>query len=128
MQRWGHVFRGNDSEEKQIRDLFDKLYKEYVAKGIPCYMGEYGVVTRKSSADEKYREYYLEYFTRCAYLNGIAMMLWDNNSNNPDGEMFYFFDHNDGFCHFPSLIETMVKAATSTDEAYTLKSIYDNAK
>lgn len=122
------MFRGNDSEEKQIRDLFDKLYKEYVAKGIPCYMGEYGVVTRKSSADEKYREYYLEYFTRCAYLNGVPAMLWDNNSNNPDGEMFYFFDHNDGSCHFPSLIETMVKAATSTDEAYTLKSIYDNAK
>lgn len=55
-------------------------------------------------------------------------MLWDNNSNNPDGEMFYYFDHNDGACHFPSLIEMMVKAATSTDAEYTLKSIYDNAK
>ena len=128
VQRWGHIYKGNDSDEKQIRDLFDKLYKEYVAKGIPCYMGEYGVVTRKSSADEKYREYYLEYFTRCAYLHSIPAMLWDNNSNNPDGEMFYYFDHNDGTCHFPSLVETMVKAATSSDANYTLQSIYDNAK
>lgn len=127
VQRWGHVYKGNDSDEKQIRDLFDKLYNEYVAKGIPCYMGEYGVVTRKSAADEKYREYYLEYFTRCAYLHGIPMMLWDNNNNDPSGEMFYYFDHNDGTCHFPSLVEMMVKAATSTDADYTLQRIYNNA-
>lgn len=128
VQKWGHKYKGNDSDEKQIRDIFDKLHKEYIAKEIPCYMGEYGVVTRKSSANEKYRQYYLEYFTRCAYLNGIPMMLWDNNNNNSDGEMFYFFDHNDGTCHYESLVRTMIKAATSSDANYTLQSIYDKAE
>lgn len=128
VQQWGHKYRGNDSDEKQIRELFDKLYAEYIAKEIPCYMGEYGVVTRSSSSYEKYRQYYLEYFTRCAYLHGIPTMLWDNNNNNPNGEMFYFFDHNDGTCHNESLVKMMIKACTSSDVNYTLQSIYDNAK
>lgn len=127
VQKWGHKYKGNDSDEKQIKNLFDNLYAEYVAKGIPCYMGEYGVVTRKSTADEKYRQYYLEYFTRCAYLHGIPVMLWDNN-NNGNGEKFYFFDHNDGTCHEESLVKMMIKAGTSADADYTLQSVYDNAQ
>lgn len=127
VQKWGHKYKGNDNDENQIRDLFDKLKAHYVDNGIPCYMGEYGVVTRKSSADEKYRQYYLEYFTRCAYLHGIPVMLWDNN-NNGSGERFYFFNHNDGTCHNESLVKMMINAGTSTDADYTLQSIYDNAK
>ena len=129
VQQWGHWYKGNDRDERQIQDLFEKLYKTYVAKDIPCYMGEYGVVKRKSDADEKYREYYLEYFTRCASLKGIPMMLWDNNTLS--GEAFQFISHDDGT--FPSelnesLVRMMIHAATSTDPAYTLKSVYDKTR
>ena len=80
-------------------------------------------------ADEKYREYYLEYFTRCASLKGIPMMLWDNNTLS--GEAFQFISHDDGT--FPSelnesLVRMMIHAATSTDPAYTLKSVYDKTR
>lgn len=128
VQRWGHVFRGNDSDEKQVDDLFAKLRDKYIMNNIPCYMGEYGAVTRKSSADEKYRTYYLEYFCRAAYYHGIPVMLWDNNSNSSSGEAFYFINHKDGSFNNESLVRLMIKAATSTDASYTLKQIYNNAK
>lgn len=126
VQSWGHKAKGNDNDERQIRDLFDKLQKAYIDKNIPCYMGEYGVVKRKSAADEKYREYYLEYFTRCAYLHGIPPMLWDNNATS--GEVFHFINHNDGSFYEESLVRMMINAGTSTDPDYTLKSIYDKAR
>lgn len=128
-QQWGHWYKGNDRDERQIQDLFEKLNRKFVAHDIPCYMGEYGVVKRKASADEKYREYYLEYFTRCAYLNGIPPMLWDNNATS--GEVFHFVNHNDGSFNEESeesLVRMMINAATSTDTGYTLKSIYDKAR
>ncbi len=126
IDKWGHKYKGNDDDEQAIQKLFKNLHDKYVANGIPCYMGEFGCVKRMSSVNEKYREYYLEYFTRCAYLNHIPMMLWDNNATS--GEVFHFINHNDGAFYERALMEMMIKAGTSTDPAYTQQSINDKAK
>ncbi len=130
VQKWGHTYRGNSSEEDAIKSLMASLKTAYVDKGIPCYIGEYGVTMRKNAADEKYRTYYLEYFCRAAYTYGLPVMLWDNNNKNTSdggGECFYFISHADGTLYNRPLVELMIKAATSTDAEYTLKSVYDNA-
>ena len=130
VQRWGHTYRGNSSDEDAIKSLLASLKTAYVDKGIPCYIGEYGVTVRKNAADEKYRTYYLEYFCRAAYTYGLPVMLWDNNNNKTSdggGECFYFISHADGTLYNRPLVELMIKAATSTDPDYTLDSVWDSA-
>lgn len=128
VQKWGHVYRKNDNDENAVKALFDNLYNKYIKNNIPCYMGEYGAVKRKSADDEKYRSYYLEYFCRTAYYHGIPVMLWDNNNADPSGETFYFINHKDGSFYNENLVKLMIKAATSGDPNYTVKSVYDRAK
>lgn len=131
VQRWGHTFRSNDNDENAVKNLFAKLKKQFIDKGIPCYFGEFGCETRLDVKDEPFRTYFMEYLCRTSYFSGIPVMLWDNDNNNQGdkgaGECFWYISHEDGTVHTPVLLSTMVKAATSTDENYTIQSIYDNA-
>lgn len=132
VQRWGHTFKGNDNDENEIKNMFAELKREFVDKGIPCYMGEFGCETRLDPADEPYRTYFMEYLCRTAYFAGIPVMLWDNdnsnqNANGGGGECFWYISHRDGTVHTPELLRTMIKAATSDFTSYTIESIYNNA-
>lgn len=131
VQKWGHTFTGNDNNENEIKEIFRKLRTEFIDKGIPCYMGEFGCETRLDPADEPYRAYFMEYFCRTAYFAGIPVMLWDNNNNNQGtgggGECFWYVNHLDGTVNTPDLLRTMVNAATSDFTSYTIESIYNNA-
>lgn len=131
VQRWGHTYRNNDNEENAVKNLFAKMKKQFIDKGIPCYFGEFGCESRLKPEDEPFRTYYMEYLCRTAYFAGIPVMLWDNDNNNQgadgSGECFWYVNHENGNLHTPALIRTMVKAATSTDANYTIQSIYDNA-
>lgn len=131
VQRWGHTYRKNDNEENAVKNLFAKMKKQFIDKGIPCYFGEFGCETRLKPEDEPFRTYFMEYLCRTAYFAGIPVMLWDNNNNdqgtNGGGECFWYINHENGTLNTPVLIRTMVKAATSTDASYTIQSIYDNA-
>lgn len=129
--RWGHTYRGNDNEENNLKNMFAKLKREFVDKGIPCYFGEFGCETRLKKEDEPFRKYFMEYLCRTSYFAGIPVMLWDNNNNNQGegggGECFWYINHENGELNTPELIRTMVKAATSTDADYTIESVYNNA-
>lgn len=129
--RWGHTYRGNDNEENNMKNMFAKLKKEFVDKGIPCYFGEFGCETREKPEDEPFRTYFMEYLCRTSYFAGIPVMLWDNNNNDQGtgggGECFWYINHEDGTLNTPALISTMVKAATSTDPNYTIESVYNSA-
>lgn len=129
--RWGHTVTGNDNPENNLKNMFAKLKKEFVDKGIPCYFGEFGCETRMNPEDEPFRTYFMEYLCRTSYFSGIPVMLWDNNNNDQGtgggGECFWYINHQNGALNTPELIETMVKAATSTDPNYTIESVYKKA-
>lgn len=129
-QQWGHTYQGNDNDENSIKTMFTNLKEQFIDKGVPCYVGEFGAVTRKSQADEPYRSYFLEYFCRTAYFAGIPVMLWDNNNNTGTGgggECFWYINHANGVAFQPELVKLMQKAATSTSENYTVQNVYDRA-
>ena len=130
---WGHTAAAGKfqpgSNEEYVVETFRKLQKKFIANNIPVYIGEYGCVRHKTNRSNLFRNYYLEYVCRAAYTYGMPLIIWDNNSLGGGNEHHGYFSHNDGTYINGSepLVQTMIRAATSDDESYTLESIYNNA-
>lgn len=133
MPEWGHTATAGKyqagNNEDHVVDTFKKLQQKYISKNIPVYIGEYGCVMHKTDRSNLFRNYYLEYVCRAAYTYGMPLIIWDNNSVGGGDEHHGYFNHNDGtyLNGLETLVQTMIRAATSDDESYTLQSIYDKA-
>ena len=75
----------SNEQEDYVNWLFGKIKKEWVDKGYPVVMGEYGVVTTPKNKTEDYfndladtKKYYMKYITSAAKKNGIVPIVWDN--------------------------------------------------
>lgn len=130
---WGHTAASGkssgDNEENYVEDALKTLQQKYIANNIPVYIGEYGCVIQTSERSNLFRNYYLEYVCRTAYLCNLPVMMWDNNSIGGGNEKHGVFSHSDGsyINGQEQMVKTMIKAATSDDKSYTLESIYNNA-
>lgn len=131
---WGHNADASHSvsganEEYVISQLY-KLRTAYIEKGIPCYLGEYGCVIHTTDLANAFRKYYLEFFCRAAYLAGIPMFVWDNNSVScgtvSGNECSSYFDHATGdyVADGADVVPMMIKACTSTDSSYWFDTIW----
>lgn len=127
---WGHTMN-NPQDEKLIRDVFSSLYVNYIAKGIPVYMGEFGCSMRDFSRTKDWKNYlyYLEYFVKCSKSYGLPCFLWDNGNTGSGSEHHAYLDHGTGeyIDHSGDAVKVMNKAMYTTDESYDLKFVYDNA-
>lgn len=130
---WGHTAAAGKfvagSNEELVTETFKKLQEKFIANNIPVYIGEYGCVMHKTDRSNSFRNYYLEYVCRAAHTYNMPLCIWDNNSTGSGNEHHGYFNHNDGtyLNGLESLVQTMIKAATSNDATYTLESIYNNA-
>jgi len=127
---WGHV-SNNPRDEKMLRDVFASLYVNYVAKGIPVYMGEFGCSMRDYSKTKEWNNYlyYLEYYVKCSKTYGVPCFLWDNGNAGSGSEHHAYLDHGTGdyIGHSGDAVKKMNRAMYNTDNAYTLDYVYDNA-
>lgn len=86
----------SSEQEDYVDALFGKIKQEWVDKGYPVVMGEYGVVTPpKDKSDGNVNDladtkrYYMSYVTSAAKRNGIVPVVWDNGTfYNPLYEPF----------------------------------------
>lgn len=130
---WGHTAAAGKyqpgSNEEHVNDVFSQLRAKFIENNIPCYVGEYGCVMHKSDRSNRFRNYYLEYVCRCAFYNGLPMIIWDNNVTGGGNEHHGYFNHNDGTYQndAESLVKTMIKATTSNEAGYTLDAIWAKA-
>ena len=132
---WGHTGKSGKKaawgDESNVRKVLGKLSTEFVQKGIPVYLGEFGCSMRKQSEARAWAfyKYYLEYVVKAARTYGMPCLLWDNGVVGAGAENHGYLDHGTGAYINGSepLIETMVKAWSSTDASYTLQSVYDSA-
>lgn len=127
-EKWGHK-SGNSYDESNIDKLMSDLKTKFIDNNIPCYIGEIGCSKHTTTLGEQCRQYYFEYFCRSAYCHGLACCLWDNYNKGAGSEHHAYFDHNNGeyVDDGATLIPLMIKANTSTDNSYTLESIYNKA-
>ena len=130
---WGHTAASGkfvaDANEDHVVETFQKLQEKYIANNIPVYIGEYGCVMHKTDRANLFRNYYLEYVCRAAHTYNMPLFIWDNNQTGGGNEHHGYFNHNDGsyLNGHESLVQTMIKAATSDDTSYTLETIYATA-
>lgn len=127
---WGHT-TNNPQDEELVRKVFSSLYENYIARGIPVYMGEFGCSMRDYSKTKEWKNYlyYLEYFVKCSRSYGLPCFLWDNGNPGSGSEQHAYLDHGTGeyIDHSGDAVKVMYKAMYNTDESYDLKSVYDNA-
>lgn len=130
---WGHTAAAGKyqegSNEEHVVELFSQLQEKFIVNNIPVYIGEYGCVMHATTRSNLFRNYYLEYVCRAAHQYNMPLFIWDNNATGGGNEHHGYFNHNDGsyLNNMGTQVQTMVKAATSTDASYTLESIYNNA-
>jgi len=117
---WGMGSPGADTwgQEDGVRGQIEKLKTKFIDQGLPMIWGEYGAV--KQTGYENYQRYYVEYVTKAVHDAGIVPFLWDNGSKGSGAEAFGLFDRGNNSVLYPTLLEAMQRAVTSS---YTLADV-----
>lgn len=80
----------NTSQYTEVVSFLSKLYKTYVANGIPVVVGEFGAVEKNANVADR-AELYAYYLTAASARN-IPCIIWDNNNHTGSGERFGLLD------------------------------------
>jgi endoglucanase len=113
--QWGKPFLGGNvstwGQEAWADEIYGKLKTNFVNKGIPVILGEYGAILRSklpSGLDEhiQARNYYLNYITQTARENGCIPFYWDNGNTGNNG--FGLFNRSTGAQVYPDAIQSIV--------------------
>ena len=99
---WGEPYKqygdAPQSDEKTIADFFDKLDKEWGAKGLGLVLGEWGVTIHyKNPVAGRMKEnmgYYCKVLVSEARKRGFSTFVWDNNRVGNGADHFAIFDRN----------------------------------
>lgn len=128
---WGHTASSSNKvpgdNEADLKKVFVKLYDNFVSKGIPVYMGEFGCVNRATGREQKFQQYYLKYYAKLAQQYGVPSIIWDNGAAGAGNEKHAFVNHGTGeFCspEAEAAIQGMIYSYTSN---LSLDDIYDSA-
>ncbi|MBR4826435.1 MAG: cellulase family glycosylhydrolase [Bacteroidales bacterium] len=132
---WGHTGesgkKSNGGDEDHVKDVFGMLYSNFIAKGIPVYLGEYGCSMRAQSDSRawKFYLYYMEYVTKAAKTYRIPCFIWDNGASGAGKEKHGYIDHGTGqpIGNSKIVIDVMKKAWFTNAEGYTLDTVYNSA-
>lgn len=80
----------NAGQLSEIISFMNKLYKTYVANGIPVVLGEYGAMEKNGNLQE--RTTFYAYYVATASARNIPCVAWDNHVFKGNGERFGLLD------------------------------------
>ncbi|MBQ8048425.1 MAG: cellulase family glycosylhydrolase [Bacteroidales bacterium] len=128
---WGHTAESSKKvsgdNESDLRKVFEKIYKNYISKGIPVYMGEFGCVNRATAREQAFQQYYLKYYAKLSKTYGVPSIIWDNGAKGAGEERHAFINHGTGaYCstEAKAAIEALISSYTNS---FTLEDVYNNA-
>jgi len=128
---WGHTadpskkVAGNN--EADLKKVFEKIYDNFISKGIPVYMGEFGCVNRATPREQAFQQYYLKYYTKLAKTYGVPAFLWDNGAKGAGNEKHAFIDHGTGEYCSPEAKAAVEALLDSYNNSLTLDDVYNTA-
>lgn len=98
-------------QEDFLQGQMEKMQTNFLAKGVPVIIGEFGAPTHNIDAatDEKYRTYYYSCVVKEAVQNGLVPIAWDN------GTTFELISR-DGSVAQQSIVEAIIKYAKNPSE------------
>ncbi len=115
--QWGRKFSGGDvssfGQENWADEKFGKMKTNFVDKGIPVILGEYGPTFRAALTEGKTehiesRNNYLSYITKTAKANGIVPFYWDNGATGNNGSGI--FNRSTGAQAYPDAVQALIEA------------------
>lgn len=128
---WGHTASASKKvqgdNEGDLKSVFVKIYDNFISKGIPVYMGEFGCVNRATVREQAFQQYYLKYYATLARTYGVPAIIWDNGAAGAGEERHAFIDHGTGeYCS--DAAKSAIRALVDTYRSeYTLEQIYAGA-
>lgn len=127
---WGHTGAAGkkpQSDEKTLLGELDKIVSQWISKGIPAYIGEFGCVRRIQDRAEVFRRYYVYYYAKAASDRKIPIFYWDNGYSGAGEEKSGLFNRADGKLYdgADSIVHLMLMGYYNPD--ITLDIIYDQA-
>lgn len=97
------------ANESRVDAQFQKMKTNFVDRGIPVILGEYGVISRQNiSGHEASRINWNRYVTRSAIDHGMVPVYWDNGFTGNHG--MGLFDRATGDPVYPAIIDVIVTA------------------
>ncbi|MCL2638197.1 MAG: glycoside hydrolase family 5 protein [Oscillospiraceae bacterium] len=100
----------NADHLRPIDELFERLDRHYISKGIPVVMGEMGCVNKDNPED---RIRWTQYYTSVAAAHGVPCVWWDNGikeKSRADEESFGIMNRRDLDWWYPEIAQAMVDA------------------
>lgn len=128
---WGHTASSSKKvpgdNEADLRKVFEKLYNNFISKGIPVYMGEFGCVNRATAREQAFQQYYFKYYAKLAKTYDVPSILWDNGAEGHGNEKHAFIDHGTGEYCSPEAKAAIEALISSYNDDLTLEQVYNNA-
>ena len=128
---WGHTAdeskKVSGNNEADLKRVFEKIYNNFIKKGIPVYMGEFGCVNRATAREQAFQQYYLKYYAKLAKTYFVPSIIWDNGAKGAGNEKHAFIDHGTGeYCSLEAkaAIEALVDSYKNT---LSLEDVYNSA-
>lgn len=97
-----------------IDTFMDKLYKKFIAQGVPVVIGEFGALAKKNVKKEdnvQERVDYSAYYIAAARARGITCLWWDNNAFSGNGENFGLYYRTGGYFIYQDIVDALMKYA-----------------
>jgi endoglucanase len=102
----------NWGEEDDVNKFFGMMKKQFVNKGIPVVLGEYGAIRRDNLTGEALTKHlasrasYNKYVTQMAIANGLIPFYWDNGAGN-----FAIFDRKTNTVSDKQVLDAIMEGA-----------------
>ncbi|WP_461644113.1 cellulase family glycosylhydrolase [Labilibaculum euxinus] len=116
--QWGDGYTDVSSygQEDYLNEQFGAMKTNYVDKGVPVILGEYGAMLRADLTGDalaihlESRNNYLKTVTSAAKANGMIPFIWDNGGTGNNS--FGLFDRNTGNEVHSDAIDAIIEGAT----------------
>ena len=128
---WGHTAdeskKVSGDNEADLKRVFEKIYNNFIKKGIPVYMGEFGCVNRATEREQAFQQYYLKYYAKLAKTYFVPSIIWDNGAKGAGNEKHAFIDHGTGEYCSPEAKAAIEALVDSYKNTLSLEDIYNSA-
>ena len=94
------------SDTSDIDNLMNTLKANFISKGIPVILGEFGAGDKKNLPD---RVAWVQYYIKAATKIGVPCIWWDNGAFKGTGESFGLLNRRTLSWEFPEIVDAMMK-------------------
>lgn len=106
LQPGGTKSFGSQVQKSEIVSFMNSLYDQYVTKGIPVVIGEFGAVDRQGNLQD--RVDFTAFYAATASARNMPCIWWDNGAFGGNGEIFGILDREKAEFVYPQIAQALL--------------------